>query len=274
MSSSILRPLASSAADLPARSDWLFWAIQRLWRFNRGFCVALLSGGLGMLLAFWLLLSQVGHWLLTPRPVARPVAQPFLNRTSPLEFTLGRPPLDRRGPRFAVNLRVQEPAPRANPQSPGLPALAPLAMGAPLEPEFAPDFEPVPVLEETVPLVSRFERKILVPEDDGPHFEQPPEPAFEATPEPEPVIEWAADEPVEAEPTLVAMPEPEFEDPLEPQFADVVEVAEIPEVALLPEFAEDSNLPLSPPTSLGEWLPARPRLVEESRLTETAEAAT
>jgi len=274
MSSSILRPLAPSTADFPARSDWLSLSSQRLSRLNRGFLVALLSGSLGMLLAFWLLLSQLGMWLLTPRPVARPVAQPLLKRASPLEFTLGQPPLDRRGPRFSVNLRVQEPSSRPTPQSPGLPAVAPLAMGSPLQPEFAPEPVPAPIFAEVAPVVSRFERKILVPEDDCPPIEQPPEPPAETTPAPELLVEWAEEEPVEPEPTIVVTAEPEFEDPLEPEFAERVEVPEPPEVALLPEFADVGSLPLSHPPSLGEWLPARPRLIEKSRMTETAESAT
>ena len=274
MSSSILRPLVPSRTDDQAQSDWLFLAGQRLWQFNRGFFVALLSGSLGMLLAFWLLLSQLGMWLLTPRPVARPVAQHLLNRASPLELTLGQPPLDRRGPRFSVNLHVQERSPRLPPQSPGLPAMVPLAMRSPLQPEFAPEPMAAPIFAEVAPVVSRFERKILVPEDDCPPIEQPPEPPAETTPEPELVVDWAEEELVEPEPTVVVTAEPELEDPLEPEFGELAEVPEPPEVALLPEFADVSSLPLSPPPALGEWLPARPRLVEKSRITETAEATT
>jgi len=268
MSSTILRPRSlESQPPAPPLSRWLASG-QRFWRFNPGFCVALVSGSVGMLLAFWLLLSQFAIWLAVPRPVPRPTRTPLFEASSQWEKTLGLPPLDRRGPRFAVNLQVQDREPLPPPESPGDPEPLPRLAGPPLEPEFASEWD----LPEPQPVVGRFERRILIPADDLPRFEQPPDTPLEPE-EPPAVIALTpiADEPVEE---VVEELPPSA--PLEPLFAEADEAwseelsEELPE-GLLPEFAE-LTAPPSAPSS--DWVAARPRAMPEDLRAETAAATT
>lgn len=272
MSSTILRPSESAPVEFSPQCAWLLSAGRWLWQYNRGFFLAFVSGSLGMLLAFWLLLTQVSDWLLTPRPAIPPDVRRIMNSESHLERALAMPPIDRSGPRWSVNLRVQELRVSPTFKSPAIADTLEMALGPPLQPEFAPD----PRLSEPPPVIGRFERRIRIPADAPTIIEQPPESLAEADPEltwetadeQEESVGVAIEEQAAVDPPDVNTQEPAPNEPPQPQFAILPE-------GLLPGFAE--SWPVSSeasPVSLGEWLPARPRLVEDLPRIETAEAAT